>query len=137
MLDLQQSHIDFKIFPTKINVYTEQAKLVNALRHKYEGTRPNSHVKCTQTYTIKFSKFYFLCIFGFLHTQKQKHKSMINWKNNKNNAYKEMHDAQMHDNEASNAWRVLQRSKKLNQGLKEKKLNHRNPSSSKRNDCLE
>ena len=78
MLDLQQSHIDFKIFPTKINVYTEQAKLVNALRHKYEGTRPNSHVKCTQTYTIKFSKFYFLCIFGFLHTQKQKHKSMIN-----------------------------------------------------------
>ena len=32
-IDLQQSHIDFKIFPTKIDVHTEQAKLVNALRH--------------------------------------------------------------------------------------------------------
>ena len=36
------------------------------------------------------------------YTQKQKHKSKIKCKNN-NNAYKEMHDAQMHDNEASNA----------------------------------
>ena len=48
-----------------------------------------------------------------------------------------MHDTQMHDNEASNARRVLQRSKELDQGLKENKLNHRNPSSSKQNDCLE
>ena len=32
-----------------------------------------------------------------------------------------MHDAQMHDNEASNAWRVLQRSKKLDQGPKRAK----------------
>ena len=54
-----------------------------------------------------------------------------------NNAYKKMHDAQMHDNEASNAWRVLQRSKKLDQRLNEQRLNHRNPSSSKRNDYLE
>ena len=30
-----------------------------------------------------------------------------------------MHDAQMHDNEASNTWRVLQRSKELDQGPKE------------------
>ena len=30
-----------------------------------------------------------------------------------------MHDAQMHDNEASNAWMVLQRLKELNQGPKE------------------
>ena len=44
---------------------------------------------------------------------------MIKCKNNKNNAYKEMHDAQMHDNETSNAWRVLQRSKELDQGPKE------------------
>ena len=29
-----------------------------------------------------------------------------------------MHDAQMHDNEASNVWRVLQRSKELDQGPK-------------------
>ena len=55
-----------------------------------------------------------------------------------------MHDAQMHDNKASNAWRVLQRSKELDQWPKEldqwpkeRKLNHRNPSSSKQNDCLE
>ena len=35
----------------------------------------------------------------FTHTKKDK----IKCKNNQNNAYKEMHDAQMHDNEASNA----------------------------------
>ena len=37
----------------------------------------------------------------FTHT-KQKRKSKIKNKNT-NNAYKEMHDAQMHDNEVSNA----------------------------------
>ena len=37
---------------------------------------------------------------------------------NTNYAYKEMQDAQMHDNEASNAWRVLQRLKELDQGPK-------------------
>ena len=36
------------------------------------------------------------------YTQKQKHKSKFKSKNNQNNVYKEMHDAQMHDNEASN-----------------------------------
>ena len=56
---------------------------------------------------------------------------------NQNSAYKEMHDAQMHDNEASNAWRVLQRSKELDQGPKEQKFDHRNPSSFKQKDCLE
>ena len=48
-----------------------------------------------------------------------------------------MHDAQMHDNEAFNTWRVLQRSKELVQWLKKHKLNHRNPFSSKWNDFLE
>ena len=48
-----------------------------------------------------------------------------------------MHDAQMHDNEAFNAWRVLQRSKELDQGPNEQKLNDRNPFSSKQNDYLE
>ena len=48
-----------------------------------------------------------------------------------------MHDTQMLDNEASNVWRVLQRLKELDQGQKKQKLNHRNPSSSKRNDFLE
>ena len=47
---------------------------------------------------------------------------------NKNNAYKELYDAQMHENEASNACRVLQRSKELDQEPKEQKFNHRNPS---------
>ena len=32
-IDLQQAHIDVKIFPIKINVHTKQTKLVNALRH--------------------------------------------------------------------------------------------------------
>ena len=82
---------------------------------------------------LNFSLFMWFWI--FTHT-KQRHKSKI--KNKKqNNAYKEMRDAQMHDNKASNAWRVLQRSKELDQGPKEQKLNHRNPSLSKRNDCLE
>ena len=48
-----------------------------------------------------------------------------------------MHDVQMHDNEASNAWKVLQRFKEFDQGSREQKLNYRNPSSSKLNDCLE
>ena len=51
-----------------------------------------------------FEVFTFYVVFGFLHTQKQKYKSKFKCKNNQNNAYKEMHDAQMHDNEASNAW---------------------------------
>ena len=53
----------------------------------------------------------FISFWIFTHTQKQMHESKIK---NKNNAYKEMHDAQMHDNETSNAWKVLQRSKELN-----------------------
>ena len=56
---------------------------------------------------------------------------------NINNAYKEMHDAQMHENEASSVWRVQLRSKELDLGPKEHKLNHKNPSSPKRNKCLE
>ena len=47
-----------------------------------------------------------------------------------------MHVAKILDNESSNAWRVLQKSKELDQGSKEQKPNHRNPSSSKRNDCF-
>ena len=78
----------------------------------------------------------FMCFWIFTHT-KQKYKSKIKCKNNQNNAYKEMRDAQMHDNEPSNAWRVLQRSKELDQGSKKQKLNHKSPSSSKRKDCLE
>ena len=52
---------------------------------------------------IKFFEFsIFLRVFGFFTHTKQKYKSKINYKN-KNNVYKEMHDAQMHDNEAFNA----------------------------------
>ena len=39
-------------------MHTEKAMLVNALRHKYEGSRPNSHVICAQTYTIKLFEFF-------------------------------------------------------------------------------
>ena len=69
-IDLQQSYIDFKIFPTKIDVHTKQAKLINALSHLYEGTRPNSHVICAQTYIIKLFEFFtFYVVLDFLHTQ--------------------------------------------------------------------
>ena len=73
---------------------------------------------CSNKYDQTFSIFHFLCDFGFFTHTKLKHKSKIKCKNNQNDAYKEMHDAQMHDNEASNAWRVLQRSKELDQGPK-------------------
>ena len=80
-IDLQQSHIDFKISPTKINVHIKQVKLVNTLCHKYEGTRPNSHVKCAQTYTIKF--FEFSTFYVFLDFYKYKNKSIKVWSNAK------------------------------------------------------
>ena len=57
--------------------------------------------KLDQTFWI----FHFYAFLDF-YTQKQMHESKIK---NKNNAYKEMHDAQMHDNEISNARKVLQR----------------------------
>ena len=43
----------------------------------------------------------------------------------------------MHEDMTFNVWRVLQKSKELDQWPKEQKLNHRNPSSSKWNDFLE
>ena len=71
-IDLQQSHIDVKIFPTKIDVHTKQAKLMNALRHLYESTRPNTHVICAQTYTIKFFKFFAFYVVLDFYTHKTK-----------------------------------------------------------------
>ena len=71
-IDLQQLHIVFKIFPTKIHVHTKQAKLVNALRHWYEGTRPNSHVTCAQTYTIKLFEFFTFYVVLDLYSHKTK-----------------------------------------------------------------
>ena len=90
---------------------------------------------CSSKNDQTFWIFHFLCVFELLHTHtKQKHKSKIK---NKNNAYKEKQDAQIHEDIAFNVYRVLQRSKELDQGPKEQKLNHKNPSSSKQNDCLE
>ena len=80
---------------------------------------------------LSFSLFLWFWIFT---DTKQRHKSKIK---NKNNAYKEMQDAQMHEYEAYNAWQVLQRSKELDQEPKEQKLNHRNTSSFKRDNYLE
>ena len=42
----------------------------------------------------------------------------------------------MHEDMTFNARKVHQRSKELDQGPKEQKLNHKNPFASKRNDCL-
>ena len=56
---------------------------------------------CSNIYDQTFSIFHFSCGFGFLHTQNKDIK--VKSKQKQNNAYKEMHDAQMHDNEASNA----------------------------------
>ena len=63
---------------------------------------------------LNFSLFMWFWI--FTHT-KQRHKDKIKKKTKQNkkkktkqnNAYKEMHDVHMYDNEASNTWRVLQR----------------------------
>ena len=57
----------------------------------------------THIYDQTFWIFHFLCGFGFLHTQNKDIK--VRSKQKQNNAYKDMHDAQMHDNEASNAWK--------------------------------
>ena len=43
----------------------------------------------------------------------------------------------MHDDKASNAWKVLQRSEEYDQGQKEHRFNYRNPSLLKQNECLE
>ena len=69
---LQQSPIDFKISPTKINLHTKQAKLVNALRHKYEGTRPTSHVIYTKQAIKLFEDFSIFMVFEFLNTLKNR-----------------------------------------------------------------
>ena len=72
-IDLQQSHIDVKIFPTKIDVHTKQAKLVNAQSHLYKDTRLNSHVICAQIYTIKrFEFFTFYVVLDFFYSHKTK-----------------------------------------------------------------
>ena len=65
------------MFPTKIRVHKEQAKLINGQSHKYGGTRLNMRVtiyNIDQTFWI----LYFICVFGFLTQSK---KRMI--KNNK------------------------------------------------------
>ena len=73
-------------------MHKEQAKFVNAQSHLYKSTRPNSHVICAQTYTIKLFEFLnFYVVLDFLLTQKKKNK--IKCKNNQNNAYKEIQDA--------------------------------------------
>ena len=58
----------------------------------YEGTRPNLHEICAQTYTIKLFEFFtFYVVLDFFTHIKLKPKSKIK---NKSNAYKEMQDAQ-------------------------------------------
>ena len=68
-IDLQQLHIDVKIFPTKIDVHTKQAKIRNTQNHLYEGISQNIRVTKLNNADQTFWIFYFLCVFGFL-TQK-------------------------------------------------------------------
>ena len=89
---------------------------------------------CSNIYNQTFWIFHFLYGFGFFTRTKLKYKSKIKNKSMHTNKCK-MH--KMYEDMTFNAWKVLQRLKELDQGPKGQKLNHRNPSSSKRNDCLE
>ena len=51
-------------------MHKEQATLINAQNHLYEGTRQNVHVIIHKNADQIFWIFYFLSVFGFL-TQKQ------------------------------------------------------------------
>ena len=51
-------------------MHKEQATLINAQSHLYEGTRQNVHVIIHKNADQIFWIFYFLSVFGFL-TQKQ------------------------------------------------------------------
>ena len=53
-------------------MHTKQGRLVNALRHKYEGTRLNSHVIYTKQAIKLFEDFSVFMVFGFLNTLKNK-----------------------------------------------------------------
>ena len=53
-------------------MHTKQVKLVNALRHKYEGTRPNSHVIYTKQAIKLFEDFSIFMDFEFLNTLKNR-----------------------------------------------------------------
>ena len=73
--------------------------LINALCYKYEGTRPNSLV---------------ICAFGFFTHTKQKQLNKIKNRNKTMYTNKcKMH--KMHEDMTFNVWRVLQRSKELDQ----------------------
>ena len=52
---------------------------------------------CSNIYDQTFSILHFLCGFGFSHTHNKSNKV----RSKQNNAYTEMHDAKMHNNEAS------------------------------------
>ena len=58
-------------------------------------------MKSAQTYMIKLFEFFTFYVVLDFYTQNKDIK--VRSKQKQNNAYKEMHDAQMHDNEASNA----------------------------------
>ena len=55
-------------------MHTEQAKIVNALRHKYEGTRPNSHEICTEQVIKLLEIFQFLWVFEIFETHPKQNK---------------------------------------------------------------
>ena len=65
---------------------------------------------CLSKHDQTFWIFHFLCVFGFLHTQNKSKKKEKRKIKSKNNAYREMQDAQMHEDITS---------KELDQGPKE------------------
>ena len=69
---IYNNHIDVKTFPTMIWMHKEQATLLNAQSHLYEGTRQNMHVSKHKNANQTFWIFYFLCVFGFFDTKTSK-----------------------------------------------------------------
>ena len=73
---------------------------------------------CSNIYDQTFWIFHFLSGFGFFSRTKLKHKSKIKKNPMHINKCKMQ---KMHEDMTFNAWRVLQRSKELDQGPKEQK----------------
>ena len=78
------------MFPTKVQVHKEQAKLINAQRHLYGDIRLNMRVTIHNNANQTFWILYFLCFLIFDTKQVKndkktnKHSKLLNNKNSKN-----------------------------------------------------
>ena len=85
-IDLQQSHIDFKIFLTKINVHTKQVKLI---MHYAISTKvlDQTHMWYTQHKQSNFLEiFQFLWVFEFFNSLKNRTSKVRSTKRNRKNS---------------------------------------------------